>query len=326
VRRYAERYGVQAALIAVAAVWGGTFVVVRDAVALYPMFGFLAWRFGVATLAFVAFYPSVLKRMTADNLRHGLLAGVFLSAGYIFQTWGLDGPTQTTPARAAFITGLYVVITPLLQAVVLRRAPRKSTVLGAAIALVGLWVLSGVSVYGSSWVLGDTLIAVCALAYSVHMIVLGSTGEQHDISALTFIQMATVAVVCTVISAIKERPPIPTNTSVILAIVLTGVVASALAFVVQTWAQSKLPPSRVALILVMEPAFGGVIGWTVAGMWPVREVAGAAMMLGGMIVSEVLAAFSDGAQEATLEPAVEGIPLPLNEVDATSEAGDSEPA
>ncbi len=312
-REYAERYGVQAALIGVAAVWGFTFVVVRDVIAVYPMYGFLAWRFGVAALAFVAFYPSVLKRMTSANLRHGLLAGVFLSAGYIFQTWGLDGPTRTTPARAAFITGLYVVITPLLQAIVLRRAPRKSTLLGAVIALAGLYVLSGISASHSSWVLGDTLVAVCALAYALHMIVLGSMGEQHDVAALTFVQITSVAIVCTVISAIKERPPVPTNPSVIFAIVLTGVVASALAFVAQTWAQSKLPPARVALILVMEPAFGGVIGWTVAGIWPLREVLGAAMMLGGMIVSEALAAFSDGARNVVLEPAVEGMPLPFDE-------------
>jgi drug/metabolite transporter (DMT)-like permease len=324
VREYAERYGVQAALIGVAAVWGGTFVVVRDAVALYPMYGFLAWRFGVASLAFVAFYPSVVRRLNIANLRYGLLAGAVLSAGYIFQTWGLDGPTRTTPARAAFITGLYVVITPLLQAVVLRRMPRKSTLLGAGIALVGLWVLSGVSASSDSWVLGDTLVAVCALAYSVHMIVLGSTGEEHDVSALTLVQLVTVGVVCATISAFKERPPLPANPSVIWAILITGAVASALAFVVQTWAQRKLPPSRVALILVMEPAFGGIIGWSVAAVWPLREVLGASMMLGGMIVSELLAAFSDGTRGVTLEPAVEGIPLPVEEGKAAGEQRDFE--
>ena len=313
-RDYLSKYGVQVALVGVAAVWGTTFVMVSDAIARYPMYGFLAWRFAVATVAFVVFFPRVLKRLDAVNVRTGVIAGLVLTAGYIFQTWGLDGATRTTPARAAFITGLYVVITPLLQAVVLKRVPRKATLLGAAIALGGLWLLSGIGRADGGWILGDTLIVVCALAYSVHMIVLGSTGEKHDVMALTLVQLATVTVVCTAISLVKERPAFPTDGRVIVAILVCGVLASALAFVIQTWAQSKLPPSRVALILVMEPAFGGLFGWSVAGVWPLREVLGAAAMLGGMIVSEVVAAMAPKTEQVSFEPAVEGMPAPMVDV------------
>lgn len=325
-RGFVDRYGVQAALIGVAAIWGGTFVMVADAIALYPMYGFLAWRFGVATVAFVLFFPKVLKRFDRTNIRTGLIAGVFLTAGYIFQTWGLDGQTATTPARAAFITGLYVVITPLLQAAILRRKPRKATLLGAAIALAGLWLLSGITGSGmGGWVTGDTLVVICAVAYSIHMIVLGSTGEKHDVMVLTLIQLATVTVVCATISAVKEQPGIPTDPSVIFAILICGVLASTVAFIIQTWAQSKLPPARVALILVTEPAFGGVIGWTVAGVWPIREVMGAALMLGGMIVSEVVAAFAPSADHVSFEPAVEGIPAAVMETDAGHSGDGSQP-
>ena len=313
-RDFLRKYGVQASLVAVAAVWGTTFVMVSDAIARYPMYGFLAWRFAVASVAFVIFFPSVLKRLDTINVRTGVIAGLVLSAGYIFQTWGLDGATRTTPARAAFITGLYVVITPLLQAVVLRRVPRKATVLGATIALGGLWLLSGIGSAHGGWVVGDTLIAVCALAYSVHMIVLGSTGEKHDVIALTLVQLVTVTVVCTAISLLKERPALPTDASVIVAILVCGVLASALAFVIQTWAQSKLPPSRVALILVLEPAFGGLFGWSVAGVWPLREVLGAAAMLGGMIASEVVAALAPASDHIAFEPAMEGIPTGMVDV------------
>lgn len=312
-RGLAGRYGVQAALVGLAAIWGGTFVVVADAIKLYPMYGFLAWRFGVATLAFVAIYPRVIRRLDRPNLAWGVLAGAFLSAGYIFQTWGLDGATATTPARAAFITGLYVILTPLFQAVLLRKMPRRSTILGAAIALGGLWLLSGIGAASGGWVLGDTLVVVCAVAYSLHMIVLGSTGDAHDVMALTLVQLATATVVCTAISAVRERPGLPSNPSVIWAILLTGVLASALAFVIQTWAQSKLPPARVALILVMEPAFGGAIGWAVAGLWPLREVLGAAAMLSGMIVAEVVAALAPATDRIAFEPAVEGMPAPVSE-------------
>ena len=328
VRGYVERYGVQAALIGVAVIWGGTFVMVSDAIALYPMYGFLAWRFGVATLAFVLLFPKVAGRFDRTNLHTGLIAGAFLTAGYIFQTWGLDGATRTTPARAAFITGLYVVITPLLQAVILRRRPRKATLLGAGIALAGMWLLSGITGSGmGGWVLGDTLVVVCAIAYSVHMIVLGSTGEKHDVMVLTLIQLATVTVVCAVISAVTEQPGIPTDPRVIFAILICGVLASTVAFIIQTWAQSKLPPARVALILVTEPAFGGVIGWTVAGVWPIREVLGAALMLGGMIVSEVVAALAPSSDHVTFEPAVEGMPAAVMDSahdDIRSDSGDEQ--
>ena len=141
------------------------------------------------------------------------MAGVLLAGGYIFQTWGLDGATRTTPARAAFITGLYVVITPLLQAVLLRRRPRRSTLLGGAIALAGLWFLSGIGSDSGGWVFGDTLVVICAVVYSLHIIVLGSTGERHDVSALTLIQLGTVALVCGAISLVREQAR-PTDGSV----------------------------------------------------------------------------------------------------------------
>ncbi|MGV8082890.1 MAG: DMT family transporter [Coriobacteriia bacterium] len=314
----------QASLVLVAAIWGCTFVVVADAIARYPMYGFLFWRFALAALAFVAFFPRVLKRLTAPNLKRGAVAGILLSIGYIFQTWGLDGATKTTPARAAFITGLYVVITPLLQAAVLRRPPRKSTLLGAAIALAGLWLLSGIGSGDGAWVLGDTLVVVCAVAYSVHMIVLGSTDESHDVGALTLVQLVTVAVVCGAISAVKEHPGLPTDSGVIVAIAVCGVLASAFAFVVQTWSQRKLPPSRVALILVTEPAFGGVFGWAVAGVWPLREVLGATTMFAGMIVAEVVASRAPGSRRIEFETAVEGAPVAL-EGEAGEESAGAEP-
>jgi drug/metabolite transporter (DMT)-like permease len=320
VGRSLDRFAVPAALVAVAAVWGCTFVVVADSVARYPMYAFLGWRFAVATVAFAVMFPKSLRRLSADNLKAGLIAGVLLAAGYIFQTWGLAPKVGTTPARAAFITGMYVVLVPLLQAIVLRRMPRRSTLLGAALAAAGLFLLSGAGASGG-WVTGDTLVLICAVAYSVHMIVLGSTDERHDTIALTLIQLATVAVVCSVISVAAERVGPPTDPRVWASIVFTGVVASALAFVVQTWAQRRIAPARVALILVMEPAFGGLFGWAVAGVAPPREIAGAALMLGGMIVAEAVAALSPAREHIEFEPAMEGPPVPVTDEQAQSRAG-----
>lgn len=312
--RAGERFGVPAALIGVAAVWGGTFVLVADAISRYPMYAFLALRFAVATVAFVVLFPRVLKRLDAANLKMGLLAGVFLTAGYIFQTWGLAPEVGTTPARAAFITGLYVVIVPLMQAAIMRRAPRWATILGAAMALAGLLLLSGAGL-GGTWVLGDTLVAVCAVAYSVHMIVLGSTDERHDTGALTLVQLIVVTLATGAISLATESPGLPADGMVWFAILLCGILASAVAFVVQTWAQRRIPPARVALILVTEPAFGGLFGWAVAGVAPLLEVAGASLMLGGMVTSEWVAARSAPEEGVAFEAAVEGMPAPVVEDD-----------
>jgi drug/metabolite transporter (DMT)-like permease len=145
------------------------------------------------------------------------------------------------------------------------------------------------------------------------MIVLGSTDERHDTAALTLVQLVTAAVACSVISLVVEKPAVPTDGFVWLAILLCGVLASAVAFVVQTWAQRRMQPARVALILVTEPAFGGLFGWSVAGAWPVRELGGAALMLGGMIASEVVAAAAPADEHVAFEAGLEGMPAPVIE-------------
>ncbi len=305
----ARRYGVQAALLGVALVWGWSFVAVADAIARYPMYAFLGWRFALASVAFAAIFPRALTRLTRANVKSGLIAGVLLSAGYIFQTWGLDGAIKTTPARAAFITGLYVIMTPALQAVWLRKRPRTSTVVGGVIALAGLGIMSGI---GGSWVLGDTLVALCAVAFTLHMTFLGSGDGGMDVSVVTLLQLVTVSVACGVISAIKEHVGPPSDASVIGALVITGVLASAAAFAIQTWAQQKLPPSRVAVILVMETAFGGVFGWAAAGKWPPTEVLGACVMFVGLMIAELLALRAPAEQRVVLESGVEGMPAAVS--------------
>jgi drug/metabolite transporter (DMT)-like permease len=316
-QRIARRYGVQAALLSVAIVWGWSFVAVADAIARYPMYGFLGWRFALAAVAFAIVSPRVLTRLGGANLRFGLVAGVLLSAGYIFQTWGLDGAGRTTPARAAFITGLYVIITPVLQALWLRSRPRRSTIAGGAIALAGLAVMSGV---GVSWVSGDTLVVICAAAFSLHMAFLGSD-DRVDVGAVTFLQLVTVSVTCAVISAFKEQVGPPSDPGVLWALVVTGVLASAAAFAVQTWAQQKLPPSRVAVILVMETAFGGLFGWSASGVWPPAEVAGACVMFAGLMVAEVLAARAPASEHVVLESGIEGMPAPLEAAPRSADEG-----
>lgn len=293
------------ALVAVAAVWGATFVMVKEAVTTYPLYAFLGWRFAVATLAFLALFPRVSARFRAGTMRVGLLAGAFLCAGYVFQTWGLQG---TSASKAAFITGMFVVVTPILQAAVLRRLPHAYSLAGIALAVAGLWLLTG-GVGG--WGAGETRVLLCAVAYSAHMIVLGGPGRAHDPVALTLVQLATTAAVCAGISVASEHAPLPAEGSLWVALLVTGVVASAVAFAVQTHAQRHLSPTSTALILTTEPAFGGLFGWVWAGeRLGVGGFLGAGLILAGMLSSEAIALVRPkGARGAALEAAIEGPPV-----------------
>jgi len=277
---FVKRYGIQLALIGVTAVWGATFVMVKDATAQYPLYAFLALRFAIAVLAFVVFIPSSLRLMTASTLRAGLLAGGLLTAAYIFQTWGLE---DTSASKAAFITGMVVVITPVLQAVVLKRPPRRTTIVGVTLAFVGIWLLSGGA---GGWNSGDTRVLVCAFAYSAHMIVLGSIGREHDTRPLTLVQLATVAVVCGGMSLATEPVALPSTGSVWVALVVCGVLASAVAFAVQTYAQQHLSPAKTAVILIMEPAFGALFGYLAGERLGLTGLAGCALIFVGMLVAE----------------------------------------
>lgn len=303
-----RRSWIQLALIGVAMVWGATFVMVKEAVAAYPLYSFLGWRFSVAVLAFVAFFPRSLLRLNRPVITAGSLAGAFLCAGYIFQTWGLSG---TTASKAAFITGMFVVITPAMQAVLLRHVPKWHTVVGVALAVLGLWLLSGGS--GEGWNSGDTRVLICAVAYSGHMIVLGSVGKRHDVFALTLVQLVFTAVICGGVALLTEPVRLPATADVWIALLVTGVIATAVAFAIQTYAQRHIPPARTALILISEPAFGGLFGWIAGEALGLRGLAGALLILAGMVAAELAGARSRPAEGVVLEPSLEGPSVPLVE-------------
>lgn len=294
------------ALVGVAAVWGATFVMVKDAVERYPLYGFLGLRFAIAVVAFSVLFPRAFVRLDRQTFVVGLLAGGMLTLGYVFQTWGLQG---TTASKAAFITGMFVVITPVMQAVLLRRTPRLLTGVGAVLAFAGLWFLSGAG--GGGWNAGDTRVLLCAVAYSAHMIVLGSLGRRHDVGALTMMQLLTVAVVCGAISLATEQPGLPPDGGVWVALAVTGVLASAVAFGVQTLAQRHISPAKTALVLILEPVFGGAFGWLAGEAIGVGGLVGGALILTGMILAEVVGAFAPPRDRVAFEASLEGIPVPV---------------
>ncbi len=269
------------ALVGVTAVWGSTFVVVKDAIARIPVMDFLAWRFAVAALAMWLVRPSSVARIGPDGRRVGMLLGLALGAGYVTQTLGL----RTAPATVSgFITGLFVVFTPLVAALVLRRRVPASAWAGVALATAGLALLS---LRGLSVGAGEALTLLCALAYAVHIVGLERWSSSYDPAGLAVVQLATVAVACLAWS-LPAGMALPPDAAVWGAVALTALAATALAFFVQTWAQAHLSATRAAVVMTMEPVFAGIFGVTVGGdRLGARTVVGALLVLAAMFLVEL---------------------------------------
>jgi drug/metabolite transporter (DMT)-like permease len=210
--------------------------------------------------------------------------GVFLTAGYLFQTLGLQ---HTTASNAGFITGLFVVLTPLLGAAVLGQRAGRIAWLAAGASTVGLFLLSGA---GADFrVAGDGLVLLCAIAFSAHILATDRGVAAHPIGALVAVQLGVCGVVCLLIAAATGDLEVPRGGEVWSALVVTALVASALGFLVQTYAQRHASPARTALILASEPAFAGLFGYLLAGdrLGPV-EWLGAAIILAAIVAVDAV--------------------------------------
>lgn len=269
------------ALVAVTAVWGSTFVVVKDAVEQIPVADFLTWRFALAALTMLLLRPRAVAHLGSAGRRAGVLLGLALGVGYLLQTIGL----QTTDAAVSgFITGMFVVLTPLGAAVLLKQAPDRTAWAAVALATVGLGLLSlrGWSVGG-----GELLTLGCAAAFALHIVGLGRWAPSYDVYGLAVVQLLTVAALSAGFAA-PGGLSVPPDGGVWAALALTALAATAVAFVVQTWAQAHLSPTRAAVIMTMEPVFAGLFAVGVGGerLGP-RMLLGAALVLGAMVLAEV---------------------------------------
>jgi drug/metabolite transporter (DMT)-like permease len=272
----------EAGLVGIAAVWGLTFVMVQDAIALLPTMAFLGYRFVPAALLVAVVFRKQLARLSAAGWRAGLGMGAFLTAGYVLQTLGLE---ETTASNTGFITGLFVVFTPLLGAVVLRDRVPGIGWAAAAVSAIGLFLLSGA---GEVNLRGDGLVLLCALAFAAHILATGRAVKRHDVGALLVVQLGVAGVFCTAVAAVAGDLERPEGWTVWSALIVTALVASALGFFVQTFAQQHAPPARTALILASEPAFAGLFGWLLADerLGPV-EWAGAALIMAAIVAVEI---------------------------------------
>ena len=266
-------------LVGVTAVWGWTFVVVQDAISAYAVLGFLALRFTLASLALAP----LLLGMTRRTLLVGSGIGLVLGMGYLFQTLGL---LYTTPTNSGLITGLFVVFAPLTARIFFKVHISPLVLAAVFLSLTGMVLLAGQSPSGVR--VGDALTVVCAGALGMHIALLSRYAREHNAGSLALAQMLSMAVLFSALWPLFEPVAAPPR-EVIFAIVLTGLVASAVAFYVQTTVQQRIPAARAAIILTTEPVFAAFFGYWLAGdrLSPV-QLAGAALILSALFVGEVL--------------------------------------
>ncbi len=267
-------------LIGVTAVWGWTFVVVRDAIVLYGVLPFLAVRFALAACALTPLYaPKVTRRA----LLVGGGIGVVLALAYFFQTAGL---LFTTPTNSGLITGLFVVFAPLADRVLFGVKSSRQVIVAVFLSLLGMVLLAGGGPEGVNP--GDFLTLLCAAALGVHIALLSRYAAGHDAGGLTLAQILAMAILFAVVWPFFEPVAFP-PAGVWIALLVTGLLASAAAFYVQTTVQQRIPAARTAIILTMEPVFAAFFGYWLAGdrLSPV-QLLGAALILSALFVGEVL--------------------------------------
>jgi drug/metabolite transporter (DMT)-like permease len=267
-------------LVAVTAVWGWTFVVVRDAISVYGVIPFLAVRF---LLAGAALAPIYATKLTRRSLIVGGGIGAVLAAGYLFQTTGL---LFTTPTNSGLITGLFVVFAPLADRLLFGANVSRQVVLAVALSLLGMVLLAGGGPEGANW--GDLLTLLCAAALGLHIALLSRYAASHDAGALTLAQILSIALLFLIVwpffATVSLPPP-----GVWVALLVTGLLASAGAFLVQTTVQQHIPAARTAIILTMEPVFAALFGYWLAGDRLVAvQILGALMILSALVIGEVV--------------------------------------
>ncbi|HSW50458.1 MAG TPA: DMT family transporter [Bryobacteraceae bacterium] len=281
------------ALAAVVAVWGATFVLVKEALQDVSVLLFLALRFSLASLALALAFAGRYTGLTAvrRSLSAGCLAGLCLFLGYLFQTAGLR---YTSASKSAFITALSVVMVPLLLSLVYRSVPGAAEAAGVVLATAGLGLMT-LSFDNLKPNPGDVLTLVCALGFAVHVVVLGRFSASSDLGLLSLSQVATVAVVALGTFWWVETPRVQWTPTLLMALLVTGLLATALAFTVQAWAQRHTSPTRTALILALEPVFAWVTSFLLAGeRLGTRGMIGGCLILGGVLLAELKPARARG--------------------------------
>jgi drug/metabolite transporter (DMT)-like permease len=273
------------ALILVTAVWGVTFVQVKDAVEVYPLFAFLAVRYAIATGVLAVAGGRRVRTLGRSGFAAGAALGGLLGLGIGLQTAGLE---RTTVSSTGFITGLYVVLTPLFGLLLFRTRVGLEVWAGVVLAVVGLAMLTGVEIGAPG---GDLLVLASAAAQALQIVMVERVASRYDAIALTLVEMAACFLGFLAIALALGQLEVPHGWTVWGALLVTGVFASALAYLIQVWAQRRMSAARIAIVFSLETVFAGLFGYWLAGDrlgW--LGWGGCAVILAGIVLAEPSAA------------------------------------
>ena len=248
-----------AVLVAVTAVWGVTFVQVKDAVAIYPLFAFLALRFAIAACTLAVPGAARLRSLGRTGLGAGALAGSLLGAGFLLQTAGLE---RTTVSSTGFVTGMYVVLTPLIGFALFRSRVTRPVWAGVALTTIGLALLSGIHAGSAA---GDLLVLAGAAVYALQIVLMERFAPRYDALAFTLVEMLAAFAGLVLAAVALGQLSMPHGSTVWAALLVTGIFASAFAFLAQTWAQRRASATQTALAFSLEPVWTAFFGFTLAG-------------------------------------------------------------
>lgn len=270
-----------AALLGLAACWGSTFFLIKDLLDRVPTLDFLALRFTIASVALLLVAPKALGRLSPVVRKHAVVLGALYGVAQILQTAGL---AHTPASISGFVTGLYVVCTPLLAAAILHTRIPPVTWVAVVLATVGLGVLA---LNGFSIGYGELITLASAVLYALHIVGLGAWSTAQDAVGMTILQIMVIAVVCTLATA-HDGIVLPDRTSDWMSVIYMAVVVGALGLLGQTWAQAHLPPTRSAIIMSMEPVFASFFAvWLGGEDLTTRLLLGGGMVLVAMLTVEL---------------------------------------
>ncbi|MEO8778354.1 MAG: DMT family transporter [Rhodanobacter sp.] len=269
-------------LVILTAVWGSTFVLIKDVVSRMPVADFLAVRFTIAALVMLVLFPRQVWRLGRTQILRGLGLGVIYGAGQLLQTSGL---ALISPSVSGFATGMYVVFTPILALVLLRKRVAGMVWLAVALATAGLALLT---LNGFEVGVGVWLTIASAACYALHIVLLGQWSRPGEAFGLSAVQVVAIALVCLLATA-PHGPGLPPDPGAWVAILYMALLAGAGAMLMQTWAQSHLAATRAAIVMTTEPvfaaAFAVLLGVDVVS-W--RMLAGGGLILAAMYLVELL--------------------------------------
>lgn len=278
--RFSKRTRAEISMLVVAFIWGTTFVVVKDALKDIGPFLFLGLRFILAFIALALMSFDNIRKLRPATLLSGALLGFFLFIGYVNQTVGLK---YTTASNAGFITGFSVILVPIIYCLINRCWPSFRTIVTVVTATAGLYLLSFPD-HAMTLARGDLLVLICAFGFAFHIVFVDRYSHQHNAVAITGVQILFTGVLCLTIGLIVEPWPVHFSSRALLAIAVTAIFATALAFLAQNYLQKFSTPTRFAIVLTTEPVFAALTGYFLAGEIMSRQ----GIVGGGLIVLSML--------------------------------------